>query len=533
MRAAISAVVLAASLAAQTQICSPLLSGNGQSGNIFDVANVSAQTVTITGIGQNFFAAGTCVYEAWVTTNGGPWNGLQNNAAAWTRVGTTGTTPIAVPGAGTAFTIPFCVNITLAPGQVLGMYLTCTNATGTIVAYTNGTAIGTPLINDGTLEIRSGLGNAYPFGGTFSPRNWNGCLSYVFGTASATYETNDPLSTFTFDTSVGSGCTAAATTVCPNEVHSANFASSQVGAPFETIVTLEGTYPGNGPPAITTANGQIVNVNLFSPTLFWLNGGAAPIFAPHPGAFNFAFNTGPVPFTASAQQAVLTPAHPDGFALSQAGQLTISAGVTSVPGPSGDDVALAIPLGGQPGCGPGSVSFFGSTYTTMQVITNGRVMFGTANTSFTPTAAAALTDAPSIGCWTDFNTATGGNITIDFSVPNTVRVNWNAVAYFGQAGTANTYSIVFDNTTGVVTLANVNTLGAQLVGSALNMWTGASPGLAGGATNSGATAFGPGLSGTPTLPTDEIYIFGTAPQHAGCANIFFVPSGTSYTWAAN
>lgn len=527
---AIALLTFAGAVNAQT-LCTPLTAGNGQKGAMFDVANLSANTVFVTSVQQTFLAVGNVVYE--IYTRPTTYVGGETSAATWTLVGTSAQFNATVAGAGTSFTIPMCATFSIPAGGSIGLYLTCTSATAANVAYTTGVAgnLGTTLATDGTLDIKTGLGKTYPFGTNFglpnAGRKFNGCLTYQTTAPAPLFEGNDSLSSFDVNGVQGSACSKAVTTVCANSSATVNFASTQSGNPSESFIAFEAANPSTSPLTITSANGQIVNVNLFSPTLFWLYGGPAPSFSPFPGNFSVPFNVGPLAFVVSAQQVVLTALHPDGFALSQPGEVNVVAS-TVVSGPTGDDASLAIALGGSPGCGPGSVTFYTTAYTTMQVITNGRTMFGTASTSFTPTVAQSLLDAPAVGCWTDF--ITPGGIDIDMTVAGMVSVRYNGIGYFAQAGTASTFQIVFDTTTGNVTLANINTLGAQI--GALNMWTGMSPG-GGTATNPGAQPFAPAGSGAAGLATDALYIFGLAPQNGGCNNIIFTPAGANYAWTAN
>ena len=52
---------------------------------------------------------------------------------------------------------------------------------GTPVNYTNGVAVGGVVGSDANLSIRSGFGRGSAFGGDFSPRNFNGSITYTIG----------------------------------------------------------------------------------------------------------------------------------------------------------------------------------------------------------------------------------------------------------------------------------------------------------------------------------------------------------------
>ena len=103
-------------------------------------------------------------------------------------------------------------------------------------------------------------------------------------------------------------------------------------------------------------------------------------------------------------------------------------------------------------CGaPAAIPFFGQLYTQLDVSSNGRVMFGSPapNTSFTPTAAAALTSYPFVGPWCDLAPNLAGSIAVSVPGPNLLRVDWTGVRYFAVNATA-TFGIQFDATIGSV-----------------------------------------------------------------------------------
>jgi hypothetical protein len=55
---------------------------------------------------------------------------------------------------------------------------------GTPVNYTNGVAVGGVVASDANLSIRSGFGRGSAFGGDFSPRDFNGSITYTIGAGS-------------------------------------------------------------------------------------------------------------------------------------------------------------------------------------------------------------------------------------------------------------------------------------------------------------------------------------------------------------
>ena len=72
------------------------------------------------------------------------------------------------------------------------------------------------------------------------------------------------------------------------------------------------------------AAAQMLNIDLFQPSLSFLNGGQLPSFAaPFPGPFSLSFNTPPFPLTISIQMAILNTASPIGVSFSQGCQLVV------------------------------------------------------------------------------------------------------------------------------------------------------------------------------------------------------------------
>ncbi len=349
-------------------------------------------------------------------------------------------------------------------------------------------------------------------------------LATFAGTFVPQYQVNQAGAGCEIDGVTGIAITPAIVTRCAGTGFTVHLNSTAVGNVWDLAISPLPIVPATGG-GLTLGSGQIVNLDLASTALAF--GGFVTPFVPVniPVVMNAAIG-------ASFQMAVTSPSSPDGVWLSQATRLTIGLG-SVIPGPSGDDDFVAIPLGGPPGCGPGAITFYNTNYSTMVVTSNGRAMFGVGNAGYTPSPTVAAAEAPSVGCWTNFNRLLGGSIDVDFSAPGIVSVNYTGVAYFGQPGTSSTYSIVFETSSGIVRISNVSGLGQQSAGGTLNMWLGISPGYPGGATNAGATVFYPGGSGTPASFHHEIYGFGAAPQNAGCSEILFIPAGSGYVWAAS
>ncbi|HEX5053326.1 MAG TPA: hypothetical protein VFZ65_16235 [Planctomycetota bacterium] len=175
--------------------------GSGQAGTMFDVVNVSPAPVNIASFDQCFLNAGSD--NMFVYTKTGSWNGFQNNAAAWTLVAS-------IPGVAHGIApvldhLPAAIDVTIPSGATQAFYIT--SDTSAAVAYTPGAgALGTVFASDAFLQVRCGVGMAYPFGTAFGlpsdGRKWNGRINHCQG--------NGPV--LATNTNLGEGCISRYTT---------------------------------------------------------------------------------------------------------------------------------------------------------------------------------------------------------------------------------------------------------------------------------------------------------------------------------
>ncbi len=149
------------------QLSTPFNSNNGQSGNMFDVA--ALKTIEVQAMEVNF--DGTATFEVWYKA--GSYVGSETNQAAWTLAATA--TGVVSNGANVPTPLPATLSITIPAGQTYAFYVT---TTGSSINYTNGTTVGAIAASNADLQIKEGIGNAYPFGSIFTPRVWNGTLIY-------------------------------------------------------------------------------------------------------------------------------------------------------------------------------------------------------------------------------------------------------------------------------------------------------------------------------------------------------------------
>lgn len=363
----------------------------------------------------------------------------------------------------------------------------------------------------------------------------------MIGTPLSDYEQNSPGSSLDLDGVMVGGPYGppAITGQCTNNLVTATSSSTNAGLGWEAAIALGGLRPSSCGGTVT-AGGQVINIDAFAPSTSWFNGGATIGLAPYPaGGFTLPFSVGSVPGTLTVQQVNISPTHADGYELSQACELVVSAGPTfPVAGPAADDSNVTVDLG----CP--AVAFFGTTYQQLHVSSNGRVMFGGPDTDWSPTIPELLAGNGSAGFWSDMSPQiAGASIDISNPAPGVYSVNFVNVPYYLEPNGTNTYSIVFDASTGGVILDNLTGISdnpfSNSSSSAGDVQTlGISPG--GGATDPGVTMFSPGGAGIPGLATDAIYDFfpggsaGRCPSlAAGTNQIQFLPAGSSYGWVAN
>ena len=142
----------------------------GNAGIMFDLKNLSSNTITVTQFGPSL-DAGAWPMEVYFTHTVSSWQGVDQTPGAWTKAGS-----MTVTSTGPALSTPIPgFEITLAPGQSRGIYLT--------------SADGSPLNctdvlrskDDGVLQVSAnpGAGKQYPFAQTDFNRAFNGYVSYT------------------------------------------------------------------------------------------------------------------------------------------------------------------------------------------------------------------------------------------------------------------------------------------------------------------------------------------------------------------
>lgn len=279
------------------------------------------------------------------------------------------------------------------------------------------------------------------------------------------------------------------------------FSSTQVGQAWELATTSV--------PAVArkfvTANNQIVNVDFNHTSFTLLNGGFASTWPIQ--NFSQPITLPATSFSVTGQFFVVAPSNPDGFAVSAALELSAAPCAGAIQALNlGDDTSVQITLGAAPYCNVNSVTFYGVSYTSCFVNSNGSVTFGSGDTGFTPSVGALLASNPRIaGMWTDLDPSSGGTVTARTPTPGLLNVNWTGVPSYGQSNT-NSFGIEF----------NSNTTSCSLVGF--------SP-----ATNHGSstlTGISPGNNG-PGLARNFSSYVGIGAQTGGAGTALYQLNGTN------
>ena len=152
--------------------------GNSNTGVIFDA--VARQNLTISG----YKAAISGTGKAYLYTKPGSYLGTEQDPALWTLRDSMQVT-------GAVETIPTALTFdptTIATGDTMAFYMTFTPGTGSF-HYTDGVENGARVAYDGLFEIKAGVGMGELFSEGFTPRIFNGTLSYCMNNTVGLEET--------------------------------------------------------------------------------------------------------------------------------------------------------------------------------------------------------------------------------------------------------------------------------------------------------------------------------------------------------
>lgn len=145
----------------------PLLSGNGQAGNMFDVT-VGPNDITV----KTFWISHDFDDQVSIYYKSGTFVGSESTPGNWTYLDSGF---VAANGNGLTGVIPVDIALTLSAGQTYAFYVTDNNQGS--FNYTNGTAVGDTLVSNADVTIFQGNGGGF-FSVTYTPRDFNGKMEY-------------------------------------------------------------------------------------------------------------------------------------------------------------------------------------------------------------------------------------------------------------------------------------------------------------------------------------------------------------------
>ena len=433
--------------------------GNGQSGNMFDLTSVNDITIQCFDVHSSALVGTAVTFEVYAVTAGGTFVGNETNAAAWTLLATVSgisngpgaPTPL---GLGLGFQMP--------AGTTQGFYVT---GNGSGVSYTNGTAQGALFASDANLQFFEGIGVPYAFGAGFSPRVFNGVICYDLGLVAPSIcpvpcppvQANSPDLSFDLDgNNTGTLASVARTVKCENDLTFANWTSALAGGFWDCAIALGAAA---NPGLLSSPNCQVINVDfLAGGTPYWLSTGtqslSPPVPLPWTGNLSLPFLAPPAPVLAHAQSYITNPANPDGFSLSAPVE------IESLPATSGPSIVLTLGddnfvelmgTGTTFGCntftGFPAVNFYGTTYNSVFVNSNGGVGLTGGDADFSATSAEFLSgNARVANIWTDLRPNASGTVTAT-ALPTGIQVDFVGVETWAGGpgnGTSNTSTCIID-----------------------------------------------------------------------------------------
>ena len=305
------------------------------------------------------------------------------------------------------------------------------------------------------------------------------------------------------------------TTSCGGNFATLNLKAAAPGAFYEVGLNTTSLVGPGAPILGDTLNISVPGITFLNsggalPLLFQMPGGQPPFNGPSFWGSTFIVSSA---FDLSAQAVFTAPPVPSGWVLSAPFELhvTLASGVSPFPGPStitGDDSSVIVDLTSPTTCFSGTgFSFNGTSYTTLSVESNGRIMFGNFDHDFSATAGEAQAGSPFIGFWSDLTPLTA--VTISNPSAAVLRVDYNGVRYFGQATPLISFAVEIDDANQEYHLDGLTGILPNPVSSSAgdNQFLGLSVGAIGGATDPGLTFFTVGGTGTTGAATDMLYDF--------------------------
>lgn len=235
---------LTATASIANQLQSTFASGNAQNGNMFDI--VATDDIVIDSVDVHLEQNS----DVEIYYKQGTYVGFEANSGAWTLAGTA--TNVTAAGNGVPTSVPININLPINNGDTYAFYITATNVS---LEYTNGTTEGALHSSTPHLEFYEGIGVAYSFGNTYSPRVWNGNIHYTTtdtpGYTWSTTETTPSIEVSPNDTTTytvnatynNSGCTVSESVdviVNPLPIVEANATQEQLCVGDSSVLTGSG-----------------------------------------------------------------------------------------------------------------------------------------------------------------------------------------------------------------------------------------------------------------------------------------------------
>lgn len=482
-------------LPAQSSLTTTWAGGNGQSGNMFDLDATSS--VQVLSLDCNLIA-GTWTVQVYAVTGGGSYLGKETDPTAWTLVDTFSGVTSTAGNVATALP-PLSQPVAVTPGSKQGVYVTL--SAGGTMNYSNGTTEGAVFATDGVLTFYEGKGVIHPFGVHYAPRVWNGTIHYAPLGVQPDYQVNQPGASLDVNGAQSLGYASASTASPTCTLNTLNWAPGPSSVAYDIVVTTGGSLIPASAGALVTAGGQVINIEYFHASRVWLFG-ASFTMPPFPASLDFYLPHGAPPV--QGQMAAMDPTSPDGMFYSQAIDHWVTPGSSTVSLPLLDDGGQTIDLG--PACWVtgGTTEWYGTPFSHVTALSNGRLSAGTTiDTDFSPTLAEALGDEPFLGYWCDLSPNSGGTWSIGGPAPDSLTLSYNQIPYFGDTVPVS-FAITY---TGATREWHLENLQGILPSTALrDSYLGMSPGSL-GATDPGSATFGVGSSGGATNPGDMLYEF--------------------------
>jgi len=187
---AVLALLLVPALASATLITTTNAGGNNNGGAMFDLTDISAGPITLTGLFKGVFGGGAFstdpvtsgTVEVYYRIGSYTDSGAQSSLAGWTLLGSAA---VSSTGDNTPISFDVANSLALASGETIGMFVYLDSSTLGGVKVTN--ASGPTTYSDAFVQLALGVSigdtGSTPLNGAgvFGNRIWNGSIDYQAG----------------------------------------------------------------------------------------------------------------------------------------------------------------------------------------------------------------------------------------------------------------------------------------------------------------------------------------------------------------